>query len=135
MTIYIYDPGLTNHELLEIAKKFSRDPVRKVGAILLFPDGSYYYGFNYIENLNDLEPGDGNHVAEYIWKKNRNLGRLIANHAERTSVWEAVMDGKTDFTEASMLVSLAPCDHCRQIIETAGIKTVMFAEYYVPTQL
>jgi deoxycytidylate deaminase len=131
MTNYVYDPTL-NHPMFSIAYKKSNDPIRQVAAVLLTSRGNEYLGYNNIPDLLQYRH-NLNTVSDYIWKTNRALGRLVVLHAEHTAILEAVLDGETDFSESILYVSLSPCSHCRQIIETAGIKTVFFAEHYVPS--
>jgi len=131
MTNYILDPDI-DPEYFHLGLMCSNDPIRKVAALLVFPD-TQYTGFNFIRDLNAVRDGQPNPISKYIWTTNRALGRLLANHAEHTAILEAVLDGKEDFNESILYVSLAPCDHCRKIIEAAGIPTVVFVEYYVPT--
>lgn len=132
MTDYIFDPSCNNGRF-EYPKSNSNDPIRQVGAVLLTADGGYYHGYNFIRDLHSIRPNQVNHVSEYIWKTNRELGRLLASHAEETAILEAILDGQTDFSEAVLYCSLEPCCHCRKIIELAGIKKVVFAEHYVPS--
>lgn len=131
-TEYIFAPSCDNGRF-EYPKKSSNDPIRQVGAVLITKDGGYYHGFNFIRDLHSLRPSTINPISDFVWKKNRPLGRLLADHAEKSAILEAVLDGQVDFSEAVLYVSLEPCSVCRQIIEAAGIKKVVFAEYYVPS--
>lgn len=132
MTEYIFDPSIDDGQF-DFAKHVSNDPIRQVGSVLVFDSGDYYVGFNFIRNLTHLHGGHVNPVSDYIWKKNRALGRLLASHAEETAVLEAVLDGQTDFSTAVLYVSLDPCKNCRSIIEAAGIQKVIFSEHYIPS--
>lgn len=132
MTDYIFDPSCDKGHFT-FAKQCSNDPIRQVAAILEFPDGMFYSGFNWIRDLDTVRFGQPNPISDFVWIKNRSLGRLLASHAEHTAILEAVLDGQTDFSESVLYVSLEPCCNCRKIIETAGIKTVYFAEHYVPS--
>ncbi len=104
---------MTAAELIEISKKaqeFAYAPYSKfkVGAALLCRDGSVYTGCN-IEN------------ATYG----------ATNCAERTAVFKAVSEGKSDFTAIAITSSgkglTFPCGICRQVLSefSSEIKVIL----------
>lgn len=93
---------MNNDALVEEAKKareFSYSPYShfRVGAALLCSDGTVYTGCN-IENAA-FSP---------------------TNCAERTAVFKAVSEGKTEFTKIAVVgddeTYLSPCGVCRQVL-------------------
>lgn len=126
MTVYHYKPEIVDSYTWDLLFAESGDPVRQVAAILLFPNGNIFYGWN---NLQGLSSRTGT-VADYIWKTNRNLGRILATHAEQSVILNAVLGGVQDFSEAVLIVTLEPCSRCRELIEVTGIKEVFYYEKY-----
>lgn len=131
MTSYVYNPSVSDSYAWEFLFADSLDPVRQVGAILIFPSGQMYFGTNHMEGLSSRTGT----VADYIWKTNRTLGRILATHAEQAAILNAVLDGVEDFSEAALIVSLEPCARCRELIEAAGIKEVFYYEHYTQSKV
>jgi deoxycytidylate deaminase len=107
----------------------SGDSVRQVAAILMFPNGKMFFGVNGLQGLCSRT----GQIADYVWKKNRPLGRILATHAEAEAIRQAVLAGVEDFSESTLVCTLEPCGRCRELIEAAGIKEVFYAEQYVPS--
>lgn len=125
-TAYHYRPELRNSFGWEFLLSESGDSVRQVGAIILVPSGQMFFGVNRIEGLTERTGP----VADYIWKQNRKLGRILATHAEADAIRNAILGGVQDFSETTLIVSLAPCERCRELIEAANIKEVYYYEEY-----
>lgn len=129
MTSYKYNPDIMNSFSWEFLFAESGDSVRQVAAILLFPNGQMYFGVNGMQGLCSRT----GKVADYVWKTNRPLGRILATHAEAEAIRNAVLSGVEDFSDATLICTLEPCCRCRELIETAGIKEVFYAEKYTPS--
>ena len=111
-------------KIAEETAKLSYCNRRKVGAVLVSPDGRNIiaYGFNGtisgIPNICELPDGttDNKHVL----------------HAETNAIMKAARDG--DPTEKAILyVTLSPCVECAKLIIQAGIATVFYIEEYKNT--
>lgn len=126
MTTYTHRPSIVDSFSWEFLYAESGDSVRQVAAILLFPNGKMFFGVNGLQGLCSRE----GKIADYVWKTNRPLGRVLATHAEAEAIRNAVLSGVEDFSEATLICTLEPCSRCRELIEAAGIPEVFYAEQY-----
>jgi len=131
MTQYIFNPEVEHSFSWEFVLSESGDPIRQVASMLLFPSGNTFYGWN---SLPGLSSRTGT-VADYIWKTNRNLGRILATHAEHHVISSAILAGEQDFSDTILISSLEPCKRCKELIEQAGIPLVYFWEHYEQSQV
>lgn len=124
MTTYTHDPRLLESVPWEPILARSNDPIRRVGALLILSDGREFPGTNRIEWQAGMA-----HM-EWLWKMNRNVGRGLVRHAEVDSIFAAVDLGVTNFLGATLIVTLSPCQPCRNLIEACGIMDVFYGEEY-----
>jgi len=128
MTNFHYNPDivlpiLTSDTWLERA--LTQDPARSVVAVILLNgvDVSYYIGINYLPEgvlTRDGVP--------------RELVRVMAVHAEKDAIIQALKyHHYTELEGATMYVSLAPCDDCRNLMKLFKISDCYFAEHYIPS--
>lgn len=69
-----------------------------------------------------------------VWK-NRPAVRILVTHAEVNAVRAALSDGVTDFSKASLYVSLHPCEQCLNMCKALGISKIEYAEEYIPSEV
>lgn len=103
--------------------KKSNDPIRQVDAFLVVGE-TIYVGVNEIPEIA---------INNSIWG-NREAVRILATHAEVNAVRAALADGVTDFSQATLYVSLQPCDQCMRMIQAIGIGQVYYNEDYIPSR-
>lgn len=112
-------------DVAEASAKLSRDPITKVGAVIVNNKRIKSTGFNGApSNFPDkLVPPDSE--SEYlIDKKNTYMC-----HAELNAVLN--YDGKiADLKDADLYVTVSPCSRCACMLAQVGIKRVIYKEKY-----
>lgn len=99
------------------ASLFSKDPDKKVGAILLAP-GSYqilslgYNGFS--RKVDDAVPHRWDRPTKYMY----------VEHAERNCVYNAARSG-TAIENSIAVITMFPCCDCARALIQSGITTVI----------
>lgn len=127
MTTYIkFDPLVHNQpamtELLLHSHNHSDDVHRQVGAAILRGKKVVSLGTNHASGYAACVP----------WA-NRAFVRSVVMHAEIDAILSAMQEGFKDWTRATLMVSLEPCQNCRNVIEMLGIPEVIFFEEYIPS--
>lgn len=125
MTSYTHDPRISEADYWPQILRHSNDPLVRVGALLILLDGREFSGANSI----DWDAGLAS--MEWVWKLNRDVGRGLVRHAENSAILKAVDLGITNFLGATLIVSLEPCQSCRNLIEACKIPEVFYGERYV----
>jgi len=94
----------------------------KVGACLVTQSGVIIPGYNGLPKPlgNDLEYIDGE--GEYLTKPE-------VVHAELNCILKAAKEG-ISCIGSTCYVTLAPCAQCASMLASAGVKEVVFGEYY-----
>lgn len=97
---------------------------RKVGALLISPDGENIISYGYngtikgFDNVCELEDGTTNNE--------------IVLHAEANAIMKACRDGRS--TEGcSLIITLSPCVSCAKLILQSGITSIYYLEEYEDT--
>lgn len=106
-------------EATRISKK-SNDPNTQVGCVIVKDDQIVSTGYNCLQdclNINEY-PIDVRDGAYFSTKYPFML------HSEAM----AIIDAKSDLSQASMYVTLFPCHECAKLIIRAGIKEVVYLE-------
>lgn len=104
--------------------KVSNDPIRQVQAALTIENKMY-------TGVNEMWGVSRDHL---IWR-NRPAVRILVTHAEVNAIRAALTDGVTDFSKASLYVSLHPCEQCLTLCKTLGIPNIEYMEDYIPTEI
>lgn len=108
-------------ELAEhMADLFSKDPSKKVGAIVLAPDSLQILSMGY----NGMPRGVAEDRAER-WEKPRKY--MYVEHAERNCLYNACRHG-TPLEGSIAVVTLYPCSDCARALIQAGIQTLVSYE-------
>ena len=101
--------------LAELIGSWSKDPSRKIGAVIVDNDNRIvstgFNGFarNILDNIERLE--------------NKEIKRTLMLHAEEN----AILYAKQDLKDCSIYIAgLPPCVHCSSMIIQSGIKTVYY---------
>ncbi len=93
--------------------KWSKDPSRKVGAVIVRPDRSICsLGYNgFARGVKDLE-------ERYT---NRDVKYELVVHAEQN----AIISAREDLTGFTIYSTLMPCSRCTSMIINSGMKTIV----------
>lgn len=103
-------------KLLDVAELSSSNK-RKVGAILVCPNGIVYQGYNHI----------GYDKTKECEIDNVTLDSVV--HAEEDVILQAAKDGSAT-NGAWLYITHSPCEHCANLIIKAGITVVSYIEEY-----
>lgn len=102
-------------ELATLIGSWSKDPSRKIGAVIVDKDNRIVStGFNgFARNILD----------DQMRLNDKDTKRSLMLHAEEN----AILYAKQDLTNCKLYISgLPPCIHCASMIIQSGIKTVYF---------
>mgnify|MGYP000088074310 CR=1 FL=1 len=101
--------------------KLSKDPSRKVGAIIVSEDGRHFsVGYNGFPK--------GLQESKEKWEKPAKYDYV--QHAELN----AIMNCPWDCKGATIYVTLQPCHRCLGALRNSGIKNIVYLERYESTQ-
>jgi dCMP deaminase len=108
------------HRFLELAQfwanKCSKDPSRKVGAVIVRPDTTIVS-----MGYNGFPRGVKDDASRY---EERELKLKLVVHAEEN----AILTAKEDLSKCTIFSTLYPCSECTKTIIQAGIKDVVCYE-------
>ena len=98
-----------------IAERHSKDPSRKVGAVLARESYPLSFGYNgFVRGYPDK--------AEYLNDRETKLSLII--HAEHNAILNAVRN-HINIQDATLYTTLHPCFECAKVIAQSGIKRVV----------
>jgi len=105
----------------------SSDIWRRIGAVLVLPDGREY------RSHNQAEPNQHSPLAEgdprNIFNRGTAIEMSVFTHAEATLIAQAAHDGFS-LEGAFLYVTTFPCPACAKLIARSGIKTCYYVEGY-----
>lgn len=99
------------------AYTFSKDPNRKVGAIMLAPDSLQILSMGYNGMPRGIKEDN-----EAKWQKPQKY--FFVEHAERNCVYNASRHG-TPLQGSIAIVTMFPCADCARALIQAGVKTIV----------
>lgn len=103
-------------ELAEFVGRWSKDPSRKVGAVIVGPDRALrsvgYNGFP--RRIDDNDTARIERPAKYYWTE----------HAERNAIYQAAKVG-VPLENCTMYLPWYPCIDCARAIVQTGIKRLV----------
>lgn len=103
-------------EVAKLVSSWSKDPSRKVGAVIVGKNreirSTGYNGFP--RNIDDSKTERYDRPAKYIWTE----------HAERNAIYNASNNG-AKLSKCTLYVTLYPCADCTRAIIQCGIKKVV----------
>ena len=100
----------------EVAEKFSKDPRRKVDAVIFRESYPLSLGYNgFVRGFPD----------DILFLQNRDTKNLYSEHAERNAIYNAARNN-INIMGASIAVSFHPCHECAKGIIQTGLKRVIY---------
>jgi dCMP deaminase len=133
---------------MDVAKSFaslSKARRKKVGAVIVFPNGIMAPGFNgtasgddnncedEIEDYEIVCESGGTPPMAWAGISHRPITRLVTKpdvlHAE-SNAFAKVMRSTNSTEGATLYITLSPCRDCAKLIKQGGITRVVYAEMY-----
>ena len=112
--------------IAEASADLSKDPITKVGAVIVLNQRIKSVGFNGAPQSfpDDLVPWDCKNTEHLIDQKN-----TFMCHAELNAILN--YDGKiSDLKNADIYVTVSPCSRCACMLAQVGIKRVIYKQKY-----
>lgn len=101
---------------INVAETFSKDPRRKVGAVIFRESYPLSLGYNgFVRGFPD----------DVLFLQDREVKNMYSEHAERNAIYNAARNS-INIMGSSIAVSFHPCHECAKGIIQSGIRRIIY---------